>query len=165
MQDNQSVNPESAGFRILVAGPDLNFREFRVADPVPTGRQIIEAAGGRPADEFIALEWLKDGDLEEVELDETTDLRAPGAERFIVSRSSELFKFEIDGKRHSWADKTISREALLAIAHQDPSKFSVWQEFQKKPDEEILAGNHAHLDSKGMERFYTVMTHTTEGLW
>jgi hypothetical protein len=99
-----------------------------------------------------------------VELDQTTDLRAPGAERFIVARSSELFKFEIDGKRHSWPDMTITRDALLAIAQQDPAKFSVWQEFQNKPDEEILMGHPAHLEPKGVERFYTVMKHTTEGL-
>jgi hypothetical protein len=90
--------------------------------------------------------------------------RAPGAERLIVARSSELFKFESDGKRHSWPDKTITREALLAIAQQDPAKFSVWQEFQKKPDEEILAGHPADLEPEGVERFYTVMKHTTEGL-
>jgi hypothetical protein len=164
MQQNQPVTPESGAFRILVAGTDLQFRDFRLADPVPTGRQIIDVSGGHPADEFIVLEWLKDGDLEEIELDETTDLRAPGAERFIVSRSSELFKFEIDGKRHSWPDKTITREALLAIAQQDSEKFSVWQEFQKKPDEEILAGHPARLEPEGVERFYTVMKHTTEGL-
>src|SRR5579863_4727764 len=163
MQQNQSVTPESGTFRILVAGTDLQFHDFQVADPVPTGRQIIEVAGGRPADEFIVLEWLKDGDLEELELDETTDLRTPGAERFVVSHSSELFKFEIDGKRHSWPDKTITREALLAIAQQDPAKFSVWQEFQKKPDEEILTGHPAQLEPEGVERFYTVMKHTTEG--
>jgi hypothetical protein len=164
MQQNQSVTPESDAFRILVAGTDLQFHDSKVPDPVPTGRQIIEAAGGRPPDEFIVLEWLKDGDIEELELDETTDLRAPGAERFIVARSSQLFKFEIDGKRHSWPDKTITREALLAIAQQDPAKFSVWQEFHKKADEEILAGHPAHLEPEGIERFYTVMKHTTEGL-
>lgn len=164
MQQNQSVTPESGAFRIRVASTDLQFLDFQVPDPVPTGRQIIEVAGGRPADEFIVLEWLKDGDLEELELDETTDLRAQGAERFIVAHSSELFKFEIDGKRHSWPDKTITREVLLAIAQQDPAKFSVWQEFQKKPDEEILAGHPAHLNPEGLERFYTVMKHTTEGL-
>lgn len=163
MQPHQGVTPESSPFRILVAGTDLQFHGAAVPDPVPTGRQIIEAAGGRPPDEFIVLEWLKDGNLEELELDETTDLRAPGAERFIVARSDRIFKFEIDGKRHSWPDKTISREALLAVAQQDAAKFSVWQEFQKKPDEEILAGHPAHLDPEGTERFYTVMTHTTEG--
>ncbi|MBX3491822.1 MAG: multiubiquitin domain-containing protein [Parvibaculum sp.] len=164
MQQNQSLTPESLAFRILVAGTDLKFHDYQVSDPVPTGRQIIEVAAGRPAAEFIVLEWLKDGDLEELELDETTDLRAPGAERFIVARSSQLFKFEIDGKRHSWPDKTIAREVLLAIAQQDPAKFSVWQEFQKKPDEEITAGHPAQLSPEGLERFYTVMKHTTEGL-
>ena len=121
-----------------------------------------EVAAGRPAAEFIVLEWLKDGDLEELELDETTDLHAPG--RALYRRPQPAFQFEIDGKRHSWPDKTIAREVLLAIAQQDPAKFSVWQEFQKKPDEEITAGHPAQLSPEGLERFYTVMKHTTEGL-
>lgn len=163
MLQEQSVNPETHTFPIRVAGTDLNFRQELVADPVPTGRQIIAAAGGHPADEFIVLEWLRDGDLKEIDLDETTDLRAPGAERFIVARSDRTYRFEIDGKRHEWPEKTISREALLAIAGQEPGKFSVWQEFKKKPDEEIQDGHPAHLEPEGVERFYTVMTHTTEG--
>jgi hypothetical protein len=164
MQQNETFTPDSHAFRILVAGTDLHFRDEKVPDPVPTGRQIILSAGGSPPDEFIALEWRKGGDLKEVELDDTTDLRAPGAERFIVARADRSFKFELDGKRHAWPAKTISREVLLAIAEQDPAKFSVWQEFQKKADEEILAGHPANLGEDGVERFYTVMKHTTEGL-
>jgi hypothetical protein len=163
MQQNQPVTPESGAYRIQIAGPDLQFRDAKIADPVPTGRQIIEAAGGRPPDDFVVLQWPDDGDMLAIDLDQTTDLRAPGAERFIVAKSDRIYLFEIDGKRHGWPEPVITREALLAIAKQDPSKFSVWQEFQKRPDEEILAGHPANLDAKGTERFYTVMKHTTEG--
>jgi hypothetical protein len=159
---HQSVTAEPS-FRFLIGNTDLQFHEAKVADPVPTGRQIIEVAGGHPPDEFLLLEWLENGELEEIELDETVDLRARGNERFVMARGSELFKFEIDGKRHSWPAPTITREALLAVAGQDPQQFTVWQEFQKQADEEIVAGHPAHLDAKGLERFYTVMKHTTEG--
>jgi hypothetical protein len=46
MQQNQLVNSESSAFRILVAGTDLQFHDFQLADPLPTGRQIIGVAGG-----------------------------------------------------------------------------------------------------------------------
>lgn len=78
MPDSLSPSPSTGSFRISVAGPDLAFRNEALADPVPTGRQIIEASGGRPADEYIVLEWLADGDLEELDRDETTDLRKAG---------------------------------------------------------------------------------------
>lgn len=165
MQQHQEIPPDSqAGYRIAVAGTDLNFRNARVDDPKPTGRQIAEAAGCHPATEFVILQWLADGDLEEVDLDETTDLRAPGAERFIVARSDRTFRFELDERRHEWPEKSISREVLLALSGQDPEKFTVWQEFRKAGDIEIMSGSPADLTPDGTERFYTVMKHTTEGV-
>jgi Multiubiquitin len=162
MQQNQEVTAET-GFKIAIAGTDLKFRDAKLTDPVPTGRQIIEVAGGRPPDEYIVLRWLPNNDLEEIELDTTTDLRAPGAERFIVAKSDRTFRFEIDERRHEWPDATIPREVLLELAGQDTNKFSVWQEIRNRPDQEILTGHPARLDGEGTERFYTVMKHTTEG--
>jgi hypothetical protein len=163
MEENQHVGLESGGYRIAIAGTDLKFREARIADPVPTGRQIIETAGGVPPDEYIVLQWFPDKDLDEIELDETTDLRPPGAERFIVAKSDRTFEFVIDERRHPWPDKLIAREVLIELAGQDPTLFAVWQELHDGPDKEILAGHPAHLDTPGVERFYTVMKHTTEG--
>lgn len=163
MQQNQQVDPESGGFRVSIGGTDLKFHEAWIADPVPTGRQIIEVAGGRPPDEYIVLQWFPDKDLDEIELDETTDLRTPGAERFIVARSDRTYEFEIDERRHPWPEKTITRDVLIELAGQDPSKFSVWQEVRGGHDEEILDGHPAHLDTPKLQRFYTVMKHTTEG--
>ena len=163
MPHDQGPTAQTVTFRIAVGGTDLQFRQVAIADPVVTGRQIIEAAGGRPADEFIVLQWLADGKLMELNLDDTTDLRHPGTERFIVEKSATTYRFEIDGKRHEWPSPTITREALLAIAQQDPTQFSVWQELRDQADNEVLSGHPAHLEEKGLERFYTVMTHTTEG--
>ena len=68
MQENQQVGPESGGFRLSIAGTDLKFHEARIGDPVPTGRQIIEVAGGNPPDDYIVLQWLPNKDLDEIEL-------------------------------------------------------------------------------------------------
>lgn len=155
---------QGANFNITVAGTNLQFRPVVLRDPVPTGRQIIEAAGGHPADEHIVLQWLSDNDLEELDLEETIDLRKPGVERFIVARSDRTYRFEIDGRRHEWPANTITREVLLALAGQDPNSFSVWQELRNSPDKEVVAGHPANLTTDGTERFYTVITHTTEGV-
>ena len=62
MSQNQEVtnqaHPHPGSFQILVAGTDLQFRPLSVKDPEPTGRQIIDAAGGRPADEFVVLQTV-----------------------------------------------------------------------------------------------------------
>jgi hypothetical protein len=163
MQDIHQITTPGGQFRIQVGGTDLAFRDVRLSDPVPTGKQIIEAAGGHPADEFIVLQWLADNDLEELDRDETTDLRKPGAERFIVARSDRTFRFEIDGRKHEWPEKLITRDVLLDLAGQDKEKFSAWQELRDAADREVLSGHPADLGEKGTERFYTVMKHTTEG--
>lgn len=155
--------PHPSGFDIEIAGTDLMFRKTKLTDPVPTGRQIIEAAGFKAVEEYIVLQWLPGNMLEELRLDETCDLRERGVERFIVAKSDRTFRFEIDSQRQEWPEPKVSREVLLALAGQDPDKFSVWQEFKDKPDAEIVAGKPADLDPTGTERFYTVMKHTTEG--
>ena len=167
MLQNQEVSangvPHPGKFQILVAGTDLQFRPLSLTDPEPTGRQIIDAAGGHPPDEYAVLQWLANGSLERLRLDETTNLRKPGVERFIVAKSDREYRFEIDGKEQEWPDSTITREVLLALAGQDPAQFSVWQEFKNSPDKEVLSGHPADFSEKGIERFYTVMKHTTEG--
>lgn len=163
MPDSLTPSPSTSSFRIAIAGSDLAFRNATLTDPVPTGKQIIEAAGERPADEFIVLEWLADGDLEELDRDETTDLRKAGTERFIVVKGDRTFRFEIDGHKHEWPERLVGRKVLLHIAGQDLAKFSVWQEFRDTADQEIVDGTPADLGEKGTERFYTVMKHTTEG--
>lgn len=82
----------------------------------------------------------------------------------IIAKSSESFEFVIDERRHPWPEKLIARDVLILLAGQEPSKFSVWQELRHSPtDKEILDGHPADLAEPGLERFYTVMTHTTEG--
>lgn len=152
-----------SGHAIRIAGADLNFREVFLADPTPTGRQIAAAAGAHPASEYVILEWVKDGDTRELDLDETTNLKKPGIERFIIVKSDRTYRFEIDERRLQWPEATITREVLLAFAGQDAANFSVWQERRNEPDVEIVAGSPARLEDSGLERFYTVMKHTTEG--
>ena len=162
--ETQPPHQQAPGhFQIKIAGLDLDFQQTGIADPVVTGRQIIEAAGKGPVEEFIVLQWLPDNSLEELRLEETTDLRERGVERFIVAKSDRTFRFEIDGKRLEWPGKQITLEALLTFSGQDPAQFTVWQELKDAPDKQILAGHPADLTDKGVERFYTVMKETTEG--
>ncbi len=116
MLQNQEVSPNGhphpGHFPIRVAGTDLQFRPLSLTDPEPTGRQIIDAAGSHPVEEYAVLQWLDNGSLERLRLDETTDLRKPGAERFIVVRSDREFRFEIDGSRNPGSRPGHSRGRL-----------------------------------------------------
>lgn len=75
-------------YRMEVGDAELAFRPMRIDDPVPTGRQILEAAGIRQVEEHLLFLVLSNGELEELRLDETTDLRGGGVERFLTFASA-----------------------------------------------------------------------------
>ena len=80
---NQKIEPfvHAQGTKpneVSIAGADLVFRSVVFSDPVPTGRQVIQAFVGDDPAKFIALQWLANGVLEELRLDEKVDLRARG---------------------------------------------------------------------------------------
>ena len=57
--------------RVQIAGEDLQFAT--VPDPVPeplTGETIVKLAGAEEPKDFIVIQWLTDGGLETLRLDE-----------------------------------------------------------------------------------------------
>lgn len=150
-------------YKVLVGDNDLNFSDAIIDDPTPTGRQIIEGAGFRKAEEHLVFQVLRNGELEELRLEETTDLRPGQVERFLVFPSAESFRFDIDGKRLEWGHKVISGRVLKKLGGVDPTKFAVWQVIPGKDD--ILIGDTdlICLADVGLEHFFTGVPQTTEG--
>jgi len=141
----------------------IDDQPFEVRDPIITGRQILDLAGKHPASEFVVLQYLPDGLLEEIRLEETTDLRERGAERFITFQSDRIFRFTLDEREFVWGAPLISGAKLKELAGVDPAKFDVWQEVRKSDDRLISDKDEANLDQKGTERFFTAAKTTTEG--
>lgn len=150
-------------YKVKVGDHDLKFTDAVIEDPTPTGRQIIEGAGFRKAEEHLVFQVLRNGELEELRLEETTDLRPGQVERFLVFPSAESFRFDIDGKRLEWGHKVISGHVLKKLAGVDTAKFAVWQVIPGKDD--ILIGDTdlICLSDAGLEHFFTGVTQTTEG--
>ncbi|MEC7792448.1 MAG: multiubiquitin domain-containing protein [Pseudomonadota bacterium] len=150
-------------YMVKVGDHNLKFVDAVIDDPTPTGRQIIEGAGFRKAEEHLVFQVLRNGELEELRLEETTDLRLGQIERFLVFPSAESFRFDIDGKRLEWGHKVISGRVLKTLAGVDPSKFAVWQVIPGKDD--ILVGDTdlICLADAGLEHFFTGVPQTTEG--
>lgn len=128
-------------------------------DPVLTGRQLLELAGRTPVEEHIVLEFGDRRQLEDIDLEETVDLREPGRERFVTFRSDRLFNFELDGQRQPWGSDSISEATLRRIAGLSETG-SVWLERRDEADLRLQAGQQVSLDGEGVERFYTVRTVT-----
>lgn len=150
-------------YRVEIGDQALSFREFILEDPVPTGRQIVEAVGARPAVEHSVFQVLRGGQIENLRLDETTDLRSSGVERFLVFHSDRSFRLEIDGIVFEWGTRTISGRVLKTLARVDLATYGVWQEVRGEDDLAIADTGFADLSTTGVERFFTGIARTTEG--
>ena len=130
---------------------------------MPTGRQLLDAAGARPAEEHLVFQLLPNGELEELRLDETTDLRARGIERFVVFRGSASWRIEIDGRFERGAE-VISGRTLKSLAGVDPDRYGLWLEEWGAGDDRPIANDElVRVSEPGLERFFTGIQETTEG--
>ena len=154
---------EHGPYSIAVGNEKLDFRNVRIEDPVPTGRQILTASDARPADEHLVFQILRGGDLEELRLDETTDLREGRVERFLVFKSTESFRLEVDNRRFEWGACAISGRVLKRLVDA-PEEYGVWLEMRGEPDRPIDDNELVSLEGKGLERFFTGPVQTTEGV-
>ena len=118
-----------------LATPSWSTGPQSFADPVPTGRQLLEAAGALPIEEHLVFQLLRTGMLEELRPDETTDLRQNGVERFLVFRNDRSFRFELDGRVFEWGGELISGLTLKKLAQVDLTTYGVWLEVRGAEDE------------------------------
>ena len=109
------------------------------------------------------FQMLKNGLLEELRLDETTDLRAHGVERFLVFQNDRSFRFELDGRVFEWGGTQISGFTLKKLANVDPATYGVWLEVRGAEDRPIADAEFVDLSAAGIERFFTGIVQTTEG--
>lgn len=156
--------PQATGpYRILIGNDRLEFAPYLINDPIVTGRQLLDLAKCRPADEHIIFQLLHDGLLEEIRLEETTDLREQGIEKFLAFRSDRSFRFLLDGRQFEWGGTFITGLALKKLAEVDPTTHGVWLEVRGNEDKKIGNGELIDLSEPGVERFFTGVDQTTEG--
>jgi len=150
-------------YRVLFGNAELEYRSAIIPDPVPTGRQLLDAAGALPIEEHLIFQLLRSGLLEELRPDETTDLRKSGVERFLIFRNDRSFRFELDGRVFEWGGTLISGLTLKKLAQVDLTTYGVWLEVRGAEDEPIPDNKLVNLAAPGVERFFTGIVRTTEG--
>lgn len=151
-------------FQILIGDSELNFRQIEIPDPIVTGRQILEAAGARPVDEHLAIAVLQDGALETLREEELFDLRAKGAEKVLVFRTDRSYRFKVDDREREYGTNVVSGRTLKILAGVDPATHDVYQEIRGGEDLLIRNADLVDLAKPGVEKFFTAIAQTTEGL-
>ena len=151
--------------KVQIAGEDLQFAT--VPDPVPdplTGELVAKLAGAEEPKEFIVIQWLDDGVLETLRLDEKAQSDGDSDQRFIVFRGSSTYLFEIDEKRFEWGAPRIRGDVLKKLIGVDPTQFGVWQQSNEGDDKQIDNDKFAQLGDSGLEAFFTAKKESTEGV-
>lgn len=141
-------------YLIEVLDPDWHGTAIEITDPVPTGRQILTAAGKNPAEQYMLLMVDEKGVLTEVNLEDQVDVYNQGVEQFIFFESDRLFYASLNGQRFPWGQSHI-RESVLRKIGKIPDNCSIWLEHQNRPDELLEEGQSVNLDEPGLEKLYT----------
>jgi hypothetical protein len=146
--------PHQGPYGLLLGDDRLHFHPVVVAEATPTGQQILETAGKTPVIEYVLYRFLTDGLLEEVELEEHTDLRSHGVEKFLAFRTSAIYRFELNGHGFEWGATHISGRTLKKLAEVDVAKHDL---FEVRSSEEHLVEDKTLIDlaKPGLERFIT----------
>jgi hypothetical protein len=114
LREGRPLRPARA-YRILYAQDNLNFRALDLSNPAPLGRQILEAAGAKPLEDFSLFAILSNGEFEEVLLDEPFDLRKRGAERFVGFDTDRIYKLTLDERQLEWGKPAIKGAYLYKL--------------------------------------------------
>lgn len=136
---------------INVADQTLAYRQVSIDDLTPTGAQLAIAAGFKSVDGVSVLQVLATGDLEDVRLNETVDLRREVG-RFVIVESDRAYRLTIDGQRFDWPCRIVSG-GLLRKLGQVPADRVIYFERQDQPDRQVDDQDLVDLDAAGVESF------------
>jgi len=153
LREGRALRP-ARGYRFLLAQGDLNFQSRLVSDPVPLGRQLLEAAALDPGDGYSLVAILPSGDFEDVRLNEPFNLRERGAERFIAFQTDRDFKLTLNDDELRWGKPVISGTILYGLAKPDDGE-AVFLEVPGGEDRLVEHGELIDLTQPGIERFIT----------
>jgi hypothetical protein len=153
LRENRPLKP-ARGYLVRFALAGVDFRTITVPDPVPTGRQILMAAGLDDRGDFTLCAITASGDFEDVSLNETFDLRDHGAERFIAFHTDRDFKLTLDGRQLIWGMPVIKGEVLYSLAGIEADQ-AVYLEVRGGTDRLIESADSVDLAEPGVEHFIT----------
>jgi len=149
-QPNAQI-PEAESYRLRLWDGDGFDEKRSLSDAEPTGRQILEAFDRFPADEHVLLYLPRNGKLEEINIDETLDLRAHCPERFFAFKTDRLLNFVANGRRFSWGAPKIA-VALIRLVARIQEDETLFLERPDAPDKELADDDAVRLSGKGLER-------------
>lgn len=150
-----TISDTRSRFALHFAYDGFDFEPATIDDPVPTGAQLLGAAGRQPTADHLIFQLLPDGALEEIRPEETVDLRAPGRERFITFRSDRSFRLHVDEQARDWGLQAVTGLQLKQLAGIAPADHDVFHIVVGGEDRLIHDYETFDLGGVEVERFAT----------
>lgn len=138
---------------IELADASLIFRTVLIPDLTPTGEQVAAAAGFNSVQRVSVLQFLPNGDLEDIRPTETIDLRSSDG-RFVVVESDRSYRLSIDGQRFDWPSRIVSG-GLLRKLGRVPEEQEIFQVQSDRADRAVELHDLIDLSAAGVETFAT----------
>jgi hypothetical protein len=139
----------------------VNGTPVSLPDRSPIGRQILDAAHLRPIDDFVLLQLLPDGALEEISSDESVSLNHDAVTEFFALKTDRIFYFLMDGRKFPW-EENIPEEILQKLSNTSAS-VDIWLQLEDVADRKIEPGEVVNLSGTGVEKFYSKARITHQG--
>lgn len=135
----------------------INNEMLEVNDSKVTGRQLLEASNNFPPEEHLIFQYLSNGQLEELRLDELVNLANSEVEEFFTFKSDASYRFLINSRKFEWGSAEIPCEMVKRLARIDATSSNVWLEV-RGGGKDIMFEDDAliPLDPDGLERLYTL---------
>ena len=146
--------PIAEHYLVQVLDPDGQGALVEIDDPVPSGRQILSAAGKTPVENHLLLLFDDKGELEAVDLDDTVDVYQRGVEQFFAFKSDRLFYVALNGQRFPWGQAHICEDVLRRVGGITEDQ-DIWLERRNQPVRLLTDGDCVDLDEPGLEKVYT----------
>ena len=152
----QSLSSSSAAQANIVdvAGTDLIFQAVPVTDRTPTARQLLAAMNLSPHNEYVVLQWLPGGDIEEVRAEELIDMSDATTPKLIVVRSDRTYRLVLNDRSLEWPHPKISGEALRTLGGIG-TNMQIFLTHEDGPDSVIEPDGMVNLGADGVETLYT----------
>ena len=142
---------------VNIAQTDLVFRTLFFTGENPTGREILVAGEIGPVEEVVLLQWLPNGDFEEIRLSEKIQGTHGEQPHLIYGKSDRIYRLRINNRSILWPESEIS-EGQLRLIGRIPEEHKLVL-YRKNEDEHILrVGESIQLESMGIEVVQSVAT-------
>ena len=154
LREGRALRP-ARGYRFRFAQGDLNFQSRQVSDPVPLGRQLLEAGGLGPAGRLQPVRHPALGRLRGRAAERALRPARAGAERFVAFLTDRDFKLTLNDRRAALGQAGHQRHAALRPRQALATGEGVFLEVRGGEDRLIEPGELIDLTQPGIERFIT----------